>query len=94
MKYLYGIDGCKKGWVAIIKEIESGNISWQLLHDLKEIIDNIDEICVVAIDIPIGLTKSGPRECDVMARRILGTKKRKGVLGSGFQFLTIFDLPR
>src|SRR4029077_5268811 len=34
---------------------------------------------VVAVDVPIGLTESGPRECDVEARRVLGAPRASSV---------------
>jgi len=33
----------------------------------------------LALDIPIGLTNSGPRECDKLARRLLGHPRRSSV---------------
>ncbi len=37
------------------------------------------DIEVIAIDIPIGLPETGPRECDVLARRLLGRARASSV---------------
>jgi predicted RNase H-like nuclease len=75
MKYLCGIDGFKKQWIAVTKELATGTLAWKVLPNLGEIVRNIDDYCVVAIDIPIGLTESGPRKCDIEARQLLGARR-------------------
>jgi len=73
---VYGIDGCKGGWIAVGRNTASEKISIHLLTS----IDDIQELNaeVVAIDIPIGLPDAGPRPCDVLARQRLG-KRRSSV---------------
>lgn len=42
---------------------------------LEELFDSVDDLAVLAIDIPIGLTESGARECDTLARREIGPRR-------------------
>jgi len=75
MKYVCGIDGFKKQWIAVTKELVTGHLAWKVLPTLGEIVENIDDYSVIAIDIPIGLTESGARKCDVEARQLLGARR-------------------
>lgn len=75
MKYA-GIDGCKHGWFYVwlddIGSHESGIL--KTIDPLAGLLDSSDAI--VLIDMPIGLTQTGPheRQCDRAARKLL--KKR------------------
>lgn len=75
MKYVCGIDGFKKQWFAVTKELATGHLDWQVLPNFQGIVDNIDDYSVIAIDIPIGLPERGPRNCDIEARKLLGARK-------------------
>jgi len=59
----------------VTKELATGNLAWKVLPNLEEIVKDIDNYCVIAIDIPIGLTESGPRKCDIEARQLLGARR-------------------
>jgi predicted RNase H-like nuclease len=72
MSLICGIDGCRGGWVVISKDLDTGAISWRLIHSASEIVDPGPEPLVVAIDIPIGLPERGARACDLAARQLLG----------------------
>jgi predicted RNase H-like nuclease len=70
-----GIDGAKKGtWLAVTQDTESGQIGAQSVQDLRSFLTATPVLEIVAIDIPIGLTDCGPRDCDVAARKLLGRR--------------------
>ena len=66
---LAGVDGCKGGWVAVVKD--GDGIHARIVSAPAELHALFDEAAVVAIDVPIGLAESGPRACDHHARRYL-----------------------
>ena len=72
MGIVCGVDGCKGGWIVVSKNLDSDEVSWRLCETAREIVMQNPLPHVVAIDIPIGLTDTGPRQCDPEARRRLG----------------------
>lgn len=70
-----GIDGCPNAWIVILQDTASQGISSFRTTDLKSFLESKNCPRVVAIDIPIGLTDSGPRQCDLEARKLLGPRK-------------------
>jgi predicted RNase H-like nuclease len=72
MSTISGADGCRGGWVVLTKDLESGVISWRLAANAHDLIYSHPTPEITALDIPIGLTEHGPRECDLMARQLLG----------------------
>lgn len=79
MGTLVGVDGCKAGWIgASIRESES-NPSFAVLDSPAAILHRFRSPSVIAVDIPIGLTDTGPRACDREARRILGSPRASSV---------------
>ena len=79
MIYISGVDGCKGGWISIRKEVGSGEISSQLLSASEQLVTQPAPPEVLALDIPIGLTDSGPRRCDTIARQMLGQPRGSSV---------------
>jgi predicted RNase H-like nuclease len=55
----------------------SGPPRLELVEDPRDILHRIEAgtLAAAAIDIPIGLTASAPRRCDVEARRLLGARR-------------------
>jgi len=74
MPILAGADGCPAGWICITKNTASGQIESGLYPSASDLIHQIPPVEVLAIDIPIGLTSAGARECDQIARRLLGSR--------------------
>jgi predicted RNase H-like nuclease len=73
-----GLDGCRAGWVmATVPLGTSGPPRLELVEDPRDILHRIEAgtLAAAAIDIPIGLTASAPRRCDVEARRLLGARR-------------------
>src|SRR6185503_14404851 len=67
-----GVDGCRAGWIAMVKDGES--IEPRLCVTDEELHALFRECAVAAVDIPIGLAERGPRSCDHHARRFLGRR--------------------
>jgi predicted RNase H-like nuclease len=70
MRRLAGADGCKSGWIVVYKVEDEPKVDSVVVSGIAELFDSLDPD-VLAIDIPIGLTESGARECDVLARRAI-----------------------
>jgi predicted RNase H-like nuclease len=70
-----GVDGCRAGWVAVTGEAAGDGL---LLREMTVHARFVDVLAAgaaceaIAVDMPIGLSDSGPREADVLARRRLG----------------------
>lgn len=67
-----GVDGTRRGWVAMIKENDV--LESRLLTSDEDLLALFQSCAVVAIDTPIGLAETGPRSCDHHARRFLGKR--------------------
>jgi len=73
-----GMDRCRHGWVLVVTSVDEGGGSVvSVVSDLKEALALLDagQLSAVAVDVPIGLPESGPRTCDVAARRLLGPRR-------------------
>jgi predicted RNase H-like nuclease len=70
MSGLFGVDGCRGGWIAASRATD-GAVTVQRVGSLRE----LDAPQVIAIDIPIGLADAGNRECDLVARARLGVRR-------------------
>ena len=79
MTILAGVDGCSFGWLCITKDLENGTLKSMIFKSAGELFAQIPAPAVFSIDIPIGLTDSGPRQCDIQARRLLGSRRGTSV---------------
>ena len=71
MSWIAGVDGCKNGWVAALRDLGRGDVTWERFDRLEDLLASKYSPALVAIDIPIGLAEAGYRVCDVQARRLL-----------------------
>lgn len=71
MTIVAGIDGCRGGWLCVSKAPNDASVSVRVLSRFDEIASLEPLPRVIAVDMPIGLPESGPRECDLEARRLL-----------------------
>lgn len=76
---LAGVDGCKAGWFAVLLDIETGEISSEVFRSAKELCGALADAAVIAVDVPVGLTDRGQRECDREARKRLGRPRASSV---------------
>ena len=81
-KKVIGVDGCKGGWVAVAKSLESGESACAVFADFRGLLLFAGETDVIAVDIPIGFldeAQHGGRPCDMEARKLLGGKHASSV---------------
>ncbi len=74
---MIGVDGTNGGWIVAARA--RGTIACWRIARFEELFQESARPRVVAIDIPIGLPKSGARECDRAARKLLGPKRGTSV---------------
>jgi predicted RNase H-like nuclease len=78
-KVLAGMDGCPGGWICVVRHLTTDHLQAHILSDISEIAALAPKPDIVMIDIPIGLAQSGPRLCDLEARRVLGRPRSSSV---------------
>ena len=79
MAIVAGIDGCVSGWLCVIKDMATGSVVARILPSIGALLTLDPRAEVVTVDIPIGLTDSGPRECDIQARAHLKAPRASSV---------------
>jgi predicted RNase H-like nuclease len=67
-----GVDACRKGWVGISSDLRG--YFGRDIHDLVAAAVEDGALSVIAIDMPIGLPTTGPRQADALARALLGRR--------------------
>jgi predicted RNase H-like nuclease len=68
-----GIDGCSSGWLCI-EQGEDSLLRPRLHRTTSDLLAYAAAIDLLTIDIPIGLRDDGPRQVDMLARRLLGPR--------------------
>ena len=79
MTTIVGVNGCKAGWFCIKKNIDTGVVSSGVFSNAQSLFQQKPEPLVIAVDIPIGLMESGPRQCDIKARELLDNKRKPSI---------------
>ena len=79
MANLAGINGCRGGWFCIFEDVDSRRFASKIFATIDDLEKHIEQLDIVAIDVPIGLTNTRPRACDVEARKMLGSKRASSV---------------
>ncbi len=74
-----GVDGCRGGWVAMCWNVEQRAITPKIHKTLAGLIKHHADAAAIGIDMPIGLSDTGTRRCDVEARRLLGPGRASSV---------------
>lgn len=77
MAWVAGADGCRAGWVVVLRELDTARTEVVLVPRFRELLDLSLKPSVVAIDVPIGLApvaQPGGRTCEVAARKALGRR--------------------
>lgn len=75
MSWIAGVDGCRAGWFRVCCNTKSGEIVFDVVASVEDLVDRAPAPAIVAIDIPIGLPDSGSRDCDRLARECLGVRR-------------------
>lgn len=69
-----GVDGCKGGWLCVA-EAPDGNLRGLVSTMLRDLLESLRGLQVMAVDIPIGLPDHGARAADLEARALLGPRR-------------------
>jgi len=79
MSLIAGVDGCPAGWLAVAEDTETEAIRAEIHVTTGDLFRAAAEFEIATIDIPIGLSESEPRECDLIARKLLGPGRASSV---------------
>lgn len=82
MQLCCGVDGCPGGWIVIRAGSVGLNFSFAFHARFNELLDSLGPDAIIAVDMPLGLTAAGPRECDQAARRYLGFPRSSSVFSA------------
>ncbi|MEQ8751433.1 MAG: DUF429 domain-containing protein [Amphiplicatus sp.] len=74
-----GVDGCRGGWVMARRSLLTGEISVSIAPDFRNVVEAGADAAMTIVDMPIGLTDSGRRACEQLARRLLGSPRASSV---------------
>ncbi len=83
--WMAGVDGCQGGWLALMGKFVGEKFVQEkpvLLSRFEKIFRLPESPKIIAVDIPIGLLDeplSGGRECDRLARRLLGWPRASSI---------------
>lgn len=66
-----GLDACRRGWVGVV--VDDGRFAEAVFA--VSAAELVDGFAVVGVDMPIGTTAGGRRECDVAARAFVGGRR-------------------
>ncbi len=75
MAVVAGIDGCVDGWLCLTKDVATGKVDAHILARIDGILLLNPRPDIVTVDVPIGLTDAGLRQCDLQARTRLGARR-------------------
>jgi len=73
------VDGCNSGWLCFTVDLDTHDTGFDILVHFADVLTKYKCAKVIAVDIPIGLTRHGPRACDLQARRLLGKPRSNSV---------------
>ncbi len=71
IKSLFGIDGCRGGWVIARTNSDLCDLRIEIVPDLRVTFEEAGGDSIVGIDIPIGIPENEARVCDRAARQLL-----------------------
>lgn len=73
-RWIAGVDGCRAGWIAVLRNIESGDWRFRFVPVLADLVDGEEQPHIIAVDMPTGFLDCavrGGRACEHAARRLL-----------------------
>lgn len=83
--WVAGADGCRSGWVVVLRQGTTGGLRWRVVPDAEALASLDDAPAFVGIDMPIGLPETvarGGRACDRAARQLLGRPRASSVFSA------------
>jgi predicted RNase H-like nuclease len=66
-----GIDGCKRGWIAVVLE-GTTVVEVRVFENFKAVVQGLVGVKFIGIDIPLGLSEAGGRRADHLVKELLG----------------------
>lgn len=75
-----GVDGAGSGWLGVWRVAESLDSRW--FGTAEQVLSEFPLATAIGVDIPIGLTESGPRLSDSQARKFVGRKRQSSIFSS------------
>jgi predicted RNase H-like nuclease len=63
-----GVDGCPDGWIAAVLDTTPRSLTFQGFRTFDLLLEGLREATAIGVDIQIGLTYSGERQADKLAR--------------------------
>ncbi len=84
-----GLDGARGGWAGAL--VEGGRVQWLRFGQVKEALAL--DVDVIGVDMPVGLPGHGRRECDLLAKRLLGRAHPRVFLAPPRGVLAARDYP-
>ncbi|MGC2191276.1 MAG: DUF429 domain-containing protein [Candidatus Dormiibacterota bacterium] len=76
---LIGADGCPGGWMVALEQSDHTTLLERWDTQRLVAVTRRSSVAAAVLDIPIGLAASGPRACDLEARRLLGRPRGSSV---------------
>ena len=74
-----GVDGCRGAWLAVSQAADSSHLDAQIYPSPAILLNHCSLRDTLCVDVPVGLSDSGPRMCDQLARRLLGRPRGSSV---------------
>lgn len=74
-----GVDGCHEGWFLVSLDAECHNFDCKVFPNITSLWEESQNCERILVDIPIGLSNSKPRQCDVLARKTLKSPRGSSV---------------
>jgi predicted RNase H-like nuclease len=78
MTWVAGVDGCKGGWLVVLRDLGTGRGQVAVKRTFAEVLGMRENPRIIAVDIPIGLmdkARPGGRACDHEARLKVGLRR-------------------
>lgn len=82
MSWVAGADGCRAGWVVVLRNVRTGSVRVRLVPSFGQLLRLTETPRIMCVDIPIGLlehAERGGRDCDRAARALLGWPRSASV---------------
>jgi predicted RNase H-like nuclease len=71
-----GVDGCRGGWVGVLLDGDGDGAcrDVRVARTLDSLLETLGAVDVIGVDMPVGLVHDGVRECEMLARALLGAR--------------------
>ena len=79
MAWIAGVDGCPDGWLVVYEETEAGDLDCRIETSFEGVMAYHAPLVAVAVDMPIGLSNKGKRDCDDKAREALRPWRHRSI---------------